>query len=187
MKMDRIAAEAERIARRGGAPVGYLSALPGVEAGAVRCLRALLDETDGAGGTDETDGAGGSGDARERTAGEFTRALGPERGWDAMIAFEEICDLLRRHGRRPLMRHRADCECLGADESAFATFIAAAADGDREDAVLIATLLVRADMAFRLTALAERVGPALARLSPRRKRAAPRWAGGPRTPPRNLH
>ena len=63
------------------------------------------------------------------------------------------------------MRHGFECPCLGADESCFANLIVQAVDGDPEDAMLIASLLVRADMAHCAAALARDVGLALKRLS----------------------
>ena len=56
------------------------------------------------------------------------------------------------------MGHALDCPCAGSDECVFARFVALAAEGAREEAVLIATLIVRADVALGLTALAESVG-----------------------------
>ncbi|GGE59835.1 hypothetical protein GCM10011517_29270 [Actibacterium pelagium] len=70
------------------------------------------------------------------------------------------------------MRHELACQCLGADESCFANLIAEAAEGDPEDAMLIATLLVRADMAPCLAALARDVGLALKRMSLRSRKAS---------------
>ncbi|WP_088623363.1 hypothetical protein [Oceanicola sp. 22II-s10i] len=154
---------------RGGAPVGFLSELPPVEAGAVLCLRQWCDGAEG----------------RRRMSQDFAAALGSRSGEAAIRAFEDLCDLCTRHGRRPLMRHHLGCKCLGADEACFANFIAAASEGSREDALLFATLIVRADMAPWLAHLAETFG-----LSLRRMAATP--AHGPATEtgsglPRTLH
>ena len=62
------------------------------------------------------------------------------------------------------MRHSVTCKCLGSDESCFANFIATATDGQREDAMLIATLLVRANMAPLVASLAADFGLALKRM-----------------------
>ena len=51
-----------------------------------------------------------------------------------------------------------DCPCAGADECVFARFVALAAEGAREDAVLMAALMVRADIALGLATLAESIG-----------------------------
>jgi hypothetical protein len=45
------------------------------------------------------------------------------------------------------MRHHVGCRCLGADEACLAQLIGSAAEGAREDAMMIACLLVRADAA----------------------------------------
>ena len=68
-----------------------------------------------------------------------------------------------RYARRPLLGHAPDCPCAGADECVFARFVALAAEGAREDAVLMAALLVRADVALCLAALAEAIGLGLMR------------------------
>ncbi|WP_323370621.1 hypothetical protein [Sulfitobacter sp. F26204] len=62
------------------------------------------------------------------------------------------------------MRHSVDCKCLGADESCFANFIAAAAEGEHEDAMLFATLLVRSDVASMVVSCAAEFGLALKRM-----------------------
>ncbi|QQA43800.1 hypothetical protein [Pelagovum pacificum] len=134
--------------QRGGAPVGFMDELSGIEAGAVVCLRRWFDGPE----------------ARAGVRADFARMLGTGHGSAAASALEDICTLCARFGRRPLMRHHATCRCLGADEACFANFIALAADGDREDAMLVATLLVRADIAPCLVTLAESLGLALRRL-----------------------
>ncbi|ANB34970.1 hypothetical protein [Rhodovulum sulfidophilum] len=135
--------------RRGSAAVGFLDDLDPVEAGAVRCLRLWADGDD----------------AQERLRSEFSDRLGPRQGSDAADSLHMICSLCAMYGRRPLMRHSASCPCLGADESCFATFVAAAGAGDREDAMLMATMLVRADMAPGLVDPAARLAMALRRLA----------------------
>ncbi|SNS53446.1 hypothetical protein [Antarctobacter heliothermus] len=144
-------------AHRGGAPVGYLSELAPVEAGAVLYLRLWCDGAE----------------ARTQVWSDFARHLGPAQGRHALGAFESLCDLCARHGRRPLMRHHVSCKCLGADESCFATFIGYASAGQREDAMLLAMTLVRPDMAMSLTGLAQEVGFALRKMTLADRRTAP--------------
>ena len=134
---------------RGGAPVGYLSDLDAVEAAAVLYLRLWSDGPD----------------RQAQMWADLSRVLGPDAGRQALQAFEQICTLCAHHGRRPLMRHSLRCRCLGADECCFANFIAAASDGELEDAMLIATMIVRADVAPGLVGLAETFGLALKRVA----------------------
>ena len=135
--------------KRGGAPVGYLSELDAVEATAVLCLRSWSNNSE----------------VRSQVLGEISNALGPTEGTRILQAFDDICSLCARYGRRPLMRHTPQCKCLGADEACFANFIGAASDGDQEDAMLIASMIVRADMAPSLAGLAETFGLALKRMA----------------------
>lgn len=144
-------------ARRGGAPVGRVADLGDVEAMAVLYLRLWCDGPE----------------AQAEVWNDFAAALGPAPGRAALKAFEQLCELCVRYGRRPLTRRQVACECVGADESCFANFIAAAAEGQREDAMLIATLIVRADVAPGLAGLAETVGLALSRIALRAGAPAP--------------
>ncbi|WP_299140228.1 hypothetical protein [uncultured Tateyamaria sp.] len=157
--------------KRGGAPVGFVTELDGIEAASVIYLRLW------------SDGA----DSRDNVWGDFAASLGVEQGRKALTSFENLCSLCSKFGRRPLMRHAVNCKCLGADESCFANFIGTAVTGDRDDAMLIATLLVRADVAPLLTSLATDFGLALKRMNLR----APRHLAGEdhamHTPPTTLH
>lgn len=142
---------------RGGVPVGLLSELDPVEAGAVLYLRLWCG--------DDKDWA--------QKQGDFAAALGHGPGSRALESFETLCDLCVRHGRRPLMRHHPGCKCLGADESCFANIIAYASEGAREDALMLAATIVRPDMAPILAALAEEFGLALRRMTQARTAACP--------------
>ena len=134
-----------KASHRGGAPVGYVSELGPIEAGAVLYLRLWCDGPD----------------SQSQVWKDFATALGPQRGREALKSFETLCDLCVRHGRRPLMRHNVMCKCLGADESCFANFVGYASEGEREDALLIATTIVRPDMAGALVGVAQEFGLAL--------------------------
>lgn len=130
----------------GGAAVGRLSELPPLEARVVRCVRLWSGGPQGKAALGE----------------ELARRHG--RGAVGLAsALDDLLDTTVRYARRPLMGHALDCPCAGSDECVFARFVALAAEGAREEAVLIATLLVRADVALGLTALAETVGLSLMR------------------------
>ncbi len=129
-------------ARRGGAPVAALDQLPEPEARAVGWLRNWCEGPDGQTHVWE--------DALER--------LGAARGRACLAAFEQLLGLILAHGRRPLMRHSTGCMCVGADEAVFAQFLASAATGEAEDAMMLASLLVRADMAPTVYGLARIAG-----------------------------
>ena len=135
--------------QRGGAPVGFVTELGPIEAGAVLYLRLWCDGPD----------------AQAQVWNDFATALGPDSGRKALKSFEALCDLCARHGRRPLMRHNVSCACLGADESCFANFIGYASEGEREDALLIATTIVRPDIAPSLVGLAQDFGLALRQMA----------------------
>ncbi|MEO1612997.1 MAG: hypothetical protein AAFU55_11700 [Pseudomonadota bacterium] len=104
--------------RRGGAPIGRLENLPTLEIAAVLHLRIWGKE-------------------REEDAAIELMTAEPWR------AFEGLTYVLQNYWRRPLVRHSPNCPCLGADEAAFAHFVSASGDGEREDAMLLASLIVR--------------------------------------------
>ncbi len=133
---------------RGGAPVGYITELDGVEAAAVIYLRLWSDGPE----------------AQAQVWSDLAATLGPDQGRKALKAFEQLCAFCAKFGRRPLMRHSVTCKCLGSDESCFANFIATAAEGAREDAMWIATSIVRADMAPLIVSCAADFGIALKRM-----------------------
>lgn len=150
--------------KRGGAPVGFVTELDGIEAASVIYLRLWCDGPD----------------SQANVRRDFMTSLGAAQGHKTLKSFEDLCSLCARHGRRPLMRHSISCKCLGSDESCFANFIGAAANGDREDAMLIATLLVRADVAPLITSLATDFGLALKQMN---LRAPKHMAGEAPRPP----
>ena len=157
-----------RSSNRGGAPVGFINELDSIEAAAVIYLRLWCDGPD----------------AQAQVWNDFATSLGADQGRKAVTSFEDLCSLCARHGRRPLMRHSVHCKCLGADESCFANFIATAATGEREDALLMATLLVRPDVAPLIASLAAEVGMAFLRM----RLSAPReFAASQQHSPKTLH
>ncbi len=134
---------------RGGAAVGRLADLDPIEAGAVMYLRLWGDGVQG----------------RADAASDFELALGLEHGRAAMMTLDRLCSLCAHHGRRPLVRHGLGCSCLSADENCFAQMIAAASEGAREDAMMMASLIVRPDFAPSLASLSEELGFALRRMT----------------------
>lgn len=137
--------------QRGAALVGHLAELGQVEAGAVRGFRAWCDGPD----------------AVRAYVDDLRAQFGQGHADVISGSLSQLCDLCFRHGRRPLAHHQASCKCLGADESWFANFVAAAAAGQREDAMLLATLIVRPDFAPNMVGLAEYLGATLSLAAPR--------------------
>jgi hypothetical protein len=131
----------------GAAPVARLDGLPPLERRVIRCLRLWCSGPDG-----------------ERAVRlEVARDGAREEGERLSASFGELLQLTAGNARRPLLGHALDCPCAGSDECIFARFVALAAEGAREEAVLMAALLVRVDVALCLTAVAEEVGLGLMR------------------------
>jgi hypothetical protein len=87
--------------------------------------------------------------------------------------FAQVLERLLAHCRRPLQVGDVGAESVTGDECVLARFVTVAADGERENAILIATLLVRADVALDLGRRAEALGLALRRTA--RRRPTPRF------------
>lgn len=66
-------------------------------------------------------------------------------------------------GRRPMSQHAPACPCAGGDECVLARFVSLAAEGSREDAILMGALMVRADVSLMLARTAEELGLSLMR------------------------
>ncbi|ROU00144.1 hypothetical protein EAT49_12615 [Histidinibacterium lentulum] len=131
---------------------------------------------------------------RGLTAGSAARAAaetllqqraGPEMALRVIAAFDAFWRQIAVHGRRPLMRHGPGCSCLGADEACLATLVEAASEGAREDALLMACLVVRPDMSPMVVADAAVLGLSLQRLVLRAPRLDP--AGERPVPARLMH
>lgn len=133
---------------RGASAVGFVDELPVIEAGAVAYLRMWFSGTD----------------TQSKVWTDFASTLGPLQGRRALKSFEALLKICVDQGRRPLMYHALTCKCVGSDEACFANLIAASVDGDREDAMLIATLIVRPDMAPSLIQYATDFGLAMKRM-----------------------
>ena len=131
----------------GGAAVGRLDDLPPLERQVIRCLRLWC--------------SGPEGRSAVRWELASQRAMPPPTASPPTSA--SCSQLTAGHARRPLIGHALDCPCAGGDECVFARFVALAAEGAREEAVLMAALIVRADLALGLAALAEGVGLGLMR------------------------
>lgn len=141
---------------RGGGAVGYIKDLDGLQAASVIYLRLWCDGPE----------------AQAQVWNDFATGLGHDLGRRTLHSFERLCTLCETYARRPLMRRSLHCKCFGSDEFCFANFIVTAAEGEREDALMIATLLVRPDVAPLVVALAAEVGLALKRMRLRAAEAA---------------
>ncbi|KIC09779.1 hypothetical protein RA19_13460 [Leisingera sp. ANG-M1] len=127
---------------RGGVTVGTLSDLPPLEAGAVIYLRHWFSGSE----------------TRAQMRRDFEVNFGPEMAEAAFEAFGFLCNFCATHGRRPLVRHGMTCKCLGADENCFANLLASAAEGQDDDAHILAALIVTPRKAQELTRLASDCG-----------------------------
>ncbi|CAM4308631.1 hypothetical protein [Palleronia rufa] len=129
----------------GGAAVASLPALDGAQALSVLMYR---------------DWFGGA-EGRRRVEAVLSEALGPDRAHGALEDWDQLLEELVRHARRPLMCHHPSCQCVGADEAVFAQTLSLAAEGEREEAMLMLSLVIRADRLLVALNAAERAGRAV--------------------------
>lgn len=88
---------------------------------------------------------------------------GPSVAGCAASQFDALVRMIVAYARRPLHCHAPSCPCAGGDECALVRIVGLATEGAREDAVLMAALLVRPDMALGLARDAEALGLTLSR------------------------
>lgn len=132
---------------RGAAAVAMLQELPNAEVLLVRSLRLWCEGEPG----------------QRQLERDFALSLGEACGARAYQQVDAVLRLMLENCRRPLIRHAASCRCVGSDEAVFAQLVTSAASGEREDAMMVACLLVRADIAPSLCAAAEGLGVELLR------------------------
>lgn len=130
---------------RGAAPVGMLAELPALEQSAILALRQWCAGPE----------------ARAQVAEKFHQVLAPPRADQELQHCAQLFDMVVTCSARPLMRHGADCACFGGDENAFAQLVAAAALGNRDEALIFALALITPPAAFAVVRAAEPVGMAL--------------------------
>ena len=133
---------------RGAAPVGLLEELPRLEAAVIMYLRLWCDSPEG----------------QASIWRDFHGHYGKKTARSQMARFEKLMSMVLIHSRRPLQRHQPKCACVGGDECAFANFIVAAALGEHEDAMLLASNFMRPDMAMVAANMAGPVGLALSQI-----------------------
>ena len=133
---------------RGAAAVGRIADLSPIEVASVLYFRMWNDGQNGL----------------AQIKRDFISTLGSDDGQTAFWAFDNLCQHCSHYSRRPLMRHQLKCNCLCADESCFANLIQAAGEGEREDAALMASLIIRPDLALPMADLAQQVAISFQRL-----------------------
>lgn len=134
----------------GAYPVSVLAALPDAQALVVRALRQWCSSPEGP----------------EQVYRTLTARLGRSHGLTCHQAMGEMMHILQRHARRAFVRHGADCRYVGSDEAILAHFVTIAATGAREDAMLIASLLLEGRYLLPFTEAAQQVGLFLLRIEP---------------------
>lgn len=126
---------------RGAAPIGHMHELPPLEMMVIVYLRMWCE----------------GGPSRVQMRKDFILALGQNVGSMHSSTFASFMLVLIHKSRRKIMRHQATCKCFGGDESAIANMIAAAAAGDIEEALLLASHLVPSKSAHELMQPAEEI------------------------------
>lgn len=121
--------------RHGATTIGQLDTLPAMDQLAVLCLRGL----------------GKGAELNQFLAMRF----GSEAAASVLARCDDLAQFLARHARRPLKRHAPGCPGLGADEAVFAHLCRLADMGERDELLMFAMLLCRADLAPCLAPLAE--------------------------------
>ncbi|QFU09094.1 hypothetical protein PARPLA_01771 [Rhodobacteraceae bacterium THAF1] len=126
----------------GAAPVSRIDSLTPFEAWWVRAIRLCDGEPDGV----------------VQLAEDLTARFGAYRAERLLSRLGDLLGLIADHARRPLMTHHETCGCVGSDEAVLTLFAQTATFGAREDAMMIACLFLRPDVAPLAVSLAQSVG-----------------------------
>lgn len=138
-------AETKRIQKLGGATVALMEHLSPEEYMAISFLRRWCDGTT----------------SRISLRKELVINLGYGSGEQTIQSFSDLCEIIFKYGRRHLIRHKTNCDCVGADESCFAQLITRAVYEEKEDTMLIALLLVPPAFTAQVVDLSLEVGIAV--------------------------
>jgi hypothetical protein len=87
--------------------------------------------------------------------------LGPARGPRIAHLWADLLSLFDRFAHRPLQTRSLDDPVAGSDEIGFVRLIALGAEGDREDVMFMALMMVRADISPIVASLAIQIGLSL--------------------------
>ena len=140
--------EAERILKMGGAAVGKMEYLSLEEYTIISFLRRYCDGEI----------------SRNTLKKELIINLGYAAGEKTFDNLKSLFESIFNHGRRPLIRHKTGCDCVGADESCFAQLILRAANNYKEEAILISILLMPPDFSEETVRLAFEIGTSIKNL-----------------------
>ncbi|ETX13842.1 hypothetical protein OCH239_06515 [Roseivivax halodurans JCM 10272] len=97
-------------------------------------------------------------EAQEQVWADLAAALGPPRARACLSAFETFAAHLARSAWLPPALNAPGAETLTDDEDAICRIVTAASEGQREDALLHASFLVRPETLLPLVHAAERTG-----------------------------
>ncbi len=148
MKTALDSVEAEQIIRMGGAPVGKMEYLSLEEYTIISFLRRYCDGEI----------------SRQALRKELIINLGYSAGEKTFDDLKNLFENIFKHGRRALIRHKTDCDCVGADESCFAQLILRAMNNYKEEAILISLLLMPPDFSADTVRLASEIGNSIKNL-----------------------
>ena len=91
-------------------------------------------------------------------AEDLIARFGTYRAERLLSRLGDLLGLIADHARRPLIIHHETCGCVGAEEAGRTLFCQTAAFGAGEDAMMIACLFLRPDVAPLAVSLAQSIG-----------------------------
>ncbi len=131
--------EKNEITEFGGSPVAVLSSLKREDFLCIFYLRCFCENLTN----------------RKAMSDEFCHYLGNDKGMRIMFTLENIHEILFKKGRKQLVLHNIYCDCVGADENSFIHLISRSTLTDKNDSMLIATIMTNSYIAPQLVKLAE--------------------------------
>ena len=102
--------------------------------------------------------------SRQTLKKELIINLGYSSGEKTFDSLKNLFENIFHHGRRALIRHNIECDCVGADESCLAQLILRAGNNYKEEAILISLLLMPPDFSSETVRLASEIGASIKNL-----------------------
>ena len=118
----------------GGSPISVLSALTRTEFLSIFYLRCFSENIN----------------SKKVLADEFSYYLGKKRGLKVLSSLDNLYDLLLKKGRKDLILHSISCNYVGVDENSFIHLISCSICKEKNDALLIATIMTNSHTARSL-------------------------------------
>ena len=93
--------------------------------------------------------------SKKNLENELCSYLGKKKGLEILFYLESLYEILLKKGRKKFILHSVNCNCVGLDENSFIHLISFSAFKDKNEAMLIATIMTNSNIAPQLVLIAQ--------------------------------